>query len=660
MGILRAGNNGWFVVCLLVMLAANSVAVGAIATEPFKDFADLSLDDLLKQVVVTASRQEQALDETPVTTHVITEDEIRRSPAQNLADLLRTIPGFQTKGWLSGFSNCSFRGMVGASVINERILWIVDGVPVNDVRDGGVWTDATLPLHNIKRIEVISGPGSALYGSNALVGVVHLFTRNPEDVLKTGHRGELTVSLSSYDTTVDNLTFAGKSGRASWLVSGDYGSTQGTGLVRDQNRPGEDAHSDRDWNWVRGKLHWNAGNIEHRLQVGGRHVFQEYDGANFVVQKLYNWRRAEEWLDWQATASRSARVSDKFVVSWHRYLEHFRDFADVPGLAYDIDSSRWHLQAQRDIRWRKHSASLGLGLRSERYEGNDFYPDHRNILKNNFNVFMQDELRLSRLWTLTFGGRYDTHPNYKAVWSPHVTLSRRFNDRKGRIRYTYNTAFKEPSNWQSYIDQPSGMGNPNMQPEELRSHELMVEYQFKRELFARAAAFWTHHKNVILEIFDPFVADPAFAQYNIFGKFHPQQPGVAVTIRGWEAELSKRFGPRNRIWVNATGLQTHDDNNAPQWYDAPIYINAGYYHAFDQRTSIDIVHHRVGATYDSVPPAFADVPAYTVTGASLNLKLSDTERVKLSGWNLGRGVYQEMLGAPLPGTTWRAEYSHWF
>ena len=663
------GNETWLVLSVSLLLlcfffpaAAPAFSENNASSTGFQDFSEVSLDDLLNQVVVTASRHEHRLSESPMTTHVITEEEIRQSPATTLADLLRMVPGFQSKTWLSQFTNTSIRGMLGASVINERILWMVDGVPINDVRDGGLWTDITsIPLSNIKRIEVLSGPGSPLYGSNAFLGVVHVLTKSPDDYLSHGLTGQVQASYGTFGTSIDSLAVAGKNGRAKWLWTADGGSTQGPGLVQSRNRPGESKHSARMWGFLRGKYEWG----NHKVQVGSRRVIQDYDGADFAFYRNYTWGRDEKWLDWHYRHPRGTKVVDSFIFSWHAFNEHFYDFADVPDLGYDIRSHRLYFNAQRDIRYRKHSLSIGTGLRSESYKGDDFYPDKRNILKENWNLFFQDLYQLANRWNLSFGGRYDTHPNYDNIFSPHASLMHSFDENRGKVRLTYGKAFKEPSNWQSYIDQPSGKGTLDMTPEKLTANELAIEYMFPRELRLGATFFSFRHENIIWENFDPVVADPAYAKYGILGKFHPQQPGDDAKIEGLEFEIQKRFSTKTRLFSNLVWLSSKDDQDRDLQYDAPRMFSGGFWHMFNPRTSLHVVHHYVANTTDTslahIPAiGVRSVQAYSITGASLNLKLSERERLKISAWNLGRGMYEEMLGAPVPGTTLHFEFTRLF
>ncbi|HOY66735.1 MAG TPA: TonB-dependent receptor [Candidatus Ozemobacteraceae bacterium] len=652
--------------CALLVLALIAIAepfspaplLAGPAPKEYQDISELSLDDLLGQVVVTATRRESAMETSPATMYVITEEDIRRSPALTLSDLLRRVPGFQTKTWLSEFTNTSLRGMVGASVINERILWMIDGVPVNDVRDGGIWTDITIPLSHVKRIEVLSGPGSALYGANAFLGVVHIITRDPEDYLHDDLTGKFQTSFETYDTVLSELAVAGNNGGASWLWDLHLDSTTGPGITRDRNRPGADKHSDRQWGYLYGK--YKFGN--NKLNVGMRRVDQEYDGADFAVYDLYKWRRGEEWIDWHHGKTRENGDRDSLVLSWHGYDEDFYHFADIPNLNYDIDSYRWYLNLQRDMCPRgRHRISFGTGLRSEHYRGDDFIPTRRSFSKENFNLFFQDEINLAHLWKVTVGGRFDTHTDYENVFSPHVTVLHTFADTKGHVRFGYGRAFKEPSSWQLYIDQPSGRGTPDMQPEKIRTFELSIDYMFPRELYARVTGFNMKHRNIIWENFDPLIAENQYKIFGIFGKFHPQQPGDSAHIHGAEFELLKHFDPRNHLFLTGMWLRSRDDQSRDLQYDAERKAGIGYWHAFDSRTNMQVESHWVDDTIDTnkrdVPGiGTRHVSGYTVTGAALRYALSAKEHVKLSVWNIGRKPYQEMLEAWAPGTVARLEF----
>ncbi|MBR4986783.1 MAG: TonB-dependent receptor [Proteobacteria bacterium] len=183
-------------------------------------------------VVFSAAKKRQLISEAPSTIHVITDREIAAHGWRSLPEILRHVPGVQTLTTKSQFKSVMIRGLVGTEDNNSRILWLQNGVPMNDVRDSGIWLDETYPIEMIKRIEVVLGPGSALYGSGAFQGVINIFTKDPGDIDKIG---EYRLSIQN------DLTFKASAIAAYSSENGDFGilghvagnTTQGPGLIGD-------------------------------------------------------------------------------------------------------------------------------------------------------------------------------------------------------------------------------------------------------------------------------------------------------------------------------------------------------------------------------------------------------------------------------------------
>ena len=181
-------------------------------------------------IVFSAAKKRQLISEAPSTIHVITDRDIAAHGWRNLAEILRHVPGVQTQTTHSQFQSVMIRGLVGTENNNSRILWLQNGVPMNDVRDSGIWLDETYPVEMIKRIEVVLGPGSALYGSGAFQGVINIFTKDPGDVNPNGEyrltiQNDLTFKASAMAAYVSDDRDFGILGH----VSGN--TTQGPGLI---------------------------------------------------------------------------------------------------------------------------------------------------------------------------------------------------------------------------------------------------------------------------------------------------------------------------------------------------------------------------------------------------------------------------------------------
>ncbi|TAK09104.1 MAG: Plug domain-containing protein [Candidatus Manganitrophaceae bacterium] len=145
-----------------------------------------------------ATKHLQTVREAPAIATVITEQEIRNMGARNLLDILRRVPGFGTTIGHFGRSEFEIRGI--KSLNSERVLFLIDGILVNEAVHGGLaMAMMKMSIDNIKRIEIIRGPGSALHGSDAFIGVVNLVTKQGGDmngVAVSGGGGVSTPSSS--------------------------------------------------------------------------------------------------------------------------------------------------------------------------------------------------------------------------------------------------------------------------------------------------------------------------------------------------------------------------------------------------------------------------------------------------------------------------------
>ena len=168
---------------------------------PLQVLADDMLDELPGElqlfaempVVITAARKPQYITQAPSTINVITEQEIKSSGATNLSELLERLPGVYTPTAHNALDMLWIRG-VGLQY-NDNALLLIDGAPYRTLYVSNFPLNEQLPLEDIKRIEVIRGPGSALYGSNAFTGVINIITKHAEDI----ENGEVTSELSSWD-----------------------------------------------------------------------------------------------------------------------------------------------------------------------------------------------------------------------------------------------------------------------------------------------------------------------------------------------------------------------------------------------------------------------------------------------------------------------------
>ena len=172
---------------------------------------ELSLENLLDIEIVVSTKSNKSLTDSPSTLSVFTENEINKLGIHTLNELLNLVPGFQvySDGVYSDGGAVTARGRSSSSS-NFEILMLMDGQRLNDGRSGGAsTTNPNIALENIARVEIIRGPGSAIYGSNAFTGVINLITKTDSNSVNVtiGQYGAISASLN-YAKTIEKGTFS--------------------------------------------------------------------------------------------------------------------------------------------------------------------------------------------------------------------------------------------------------------------------------------------------------------------------------------------------------------------------------------------------------------------------------------------------------------------
>src|SRR5579863_1120563 len=154
--------------CVAVVFSLG-LAIPSPAQTPPRDLTQFSLEDLMNVQVISVSKKEQKLAKTGAAIFVITQEDIRRSGATNIPDLLRMVPGVDVAQVDANSWAISSRGF--NDQIADKLLVLIDGRSVYDPSFSGVyWDQQNVPLEDIERIEVIRGPGATVWGANAVNG----------------------------------------------------------------------------------------------------------------------------------------------------------------------------------------------------------------------------------------------------------------------------------------------------------------------------------------------------------------------------------------------------------------------------------------------------------------------------------------------------------
>ncbi len=199
---------------------AASFALGLGAQEPSEPKEPWSLQafqSLLATPVVTASGFSQDPLRAPAKVVIVTREDLRRRGYQDLEEVLHDYAGFDfEKGFGSHWSQIYMRGE--RSTNSDRFIFLWDGLIQNDIWAQVTWFEKQFPLTNIERIEIMYGPASLLYGSNAIGGIINVITRPPEEV----DGAEIRLNRGSYGTRALELNLGGSRGPWRWMANGRF------------------------------------------------------------------------------------------------------------------------------------------------------------------------------------------------------------------------------------------------------------------------------------------------------------------------------------------------------------------------------------------------------------------------------------------------------
>lgn len=506
------------------LLISTLIAVcGAIAAHAgFEDREMLLLMDI--PVVVTASKSEQPINEAPATIEVITDKDIERYGFRTVADALRSIPGMDIGS--IGFSvYFSARGLNGRK-LNNSILFLIDGQSFNDLPRGAV-DPCNILLSNVKRIEVIRGPGSSLYGTNAFAGVVNIITKSADDAA----RPQLTLGGGNYANTHIAATAGRKTDNLDIFFSAEALRTDAmSGHGIDNN---DDREDKQFFGKVRSKnltLFWDRNSLNAGIPA--------YNAAN------QRGKTSQDLIGLEWNVPLTERTSVKLLS--HVLLVNI-DMVQQLGGNLAADSMGSAAEAQLHSRLNDHNTIVaGLEMKNDETNAPTLGLERRSIATRA--LYVQDEWRFTEKFILTAGGRYDMPTGFDSVLSPRVNLAYKFTDRTV-AKAAYGEAFRAPTMLELYarFDLIPGLiifrGNPDLKPEKIVSRELGIshiaslETQYSLNLFSV--------KTNDATVFNTTVAGFG-STYRYINKSSAEVTGGEATVRHrilsfWEAIVSYSY-----------------------------------------------------------------------------------------------------------------------
>lgn len=465
-----------------VMAGACALALVTIGSAKASESGPAAAEPQPGEVVVTATRSEQPIADAPATMSVVTGTELRRRPVQDLAEALENEPGVAINGIGMTRRGISIRGMS-----NEHVLTLVDGRRINDASANMAHVDFDLgwvPSIAIDRIEVVRGPLSALYGSEALAGVINVITRRP--------RERLEVSALALAGFRDGQ--GGDSTQVAALAGGPLTDTIGVVAW------GEYRYRDRTQSLADPR----QSELEQRRALSGSIIawWEPLAGQRFEIgQAVIDDDRARDtvttsapviYYEYQDHVTR-AQTYASYTGTWNWGEVRARAYRSVLERINERDRSQVPTQPTKVT-----NAVADGGVLINLFAGNRLTlgGEHRHETLRDATVntagfesvdhdalFVQNEWDITGGVALTTGARFDHHPDYGWQVSPRAYLV--VTPVEGlRLRGGFGEAFKAPSLKQlsrGYITVAAGgrfiiTGNPDLKPETSTAYEFGASY----------------------------------------------------------------------------------------------------------------------------------------------------------------------------------------
>ena len=490
------------------------------------DLTNLSVEDLAQVRLSTASRHLTDARKAPAAVTVIGSDEIRRQGWLTLADLLRTVPGFYTASDRT-YTYLGVRGFLQSGDYNARVLLLIDGHRVNDaIYDSAlIGTEFPLDMSRIDHVEIVRGPGSSLFGTNAELAVVNVFTKRPET--------QTTIQAASEARPEQGRAFeAGLSfrlGEFDGLASGSIFRSNGATRVylpefdtpETNNGIAENADGDR-YDHAFGVIRRGDFRLEGLFSTRRKIVPNASygtifnDPANFDVD-----RRGYLDAKYSHQFASGTDLDLRFYYDAYRYIGSF-PYLDVNGertvQMNDAAADGIGFEAEVGKRFRRHRVVLGTSAEDNlRLQQRNYYigqppflDDHRSL--SIAAVFGETELNPYRWLSLNLGGRMDWYSTYGTSLSPRVALML-FPTARTSLKYIFGRAFRAPDPYdQFYVDQIDITStNAHLNPETIDAHTILLEHKIKPGLRVAASAFQNELDQIIEEQQDPATGDTHFA-----------------------------------------------------------------------------------------------------------------------------------------------------
>jgi iron complex outermembrane receptor protein len=566
----------------LTLLVAAALLLAAPCRPDNQDSADqstpdlnaLTLEQLMEVKVQGAALHPQTLQEAPASVTIITAEDIRKYGYRTLGEALSAVRGFYVSNDRT-YTSVGVRGFDLPGDYDSELLVMVNGHNMTDhIFDFMLFfgNDFPIDMNLIKQIEIIRGPSSALYGSNAMFATINIVTKSPDEAGPLS----LTADTGSFGEKKVQIVETASLGGAKVLLSGSvYNNTGQSPLFFPQFNTPQD----------------NYGNAIDMNGEKGYHFFANLAWRNWTVVAAFADHDIVQPVSWGNTIfnDRGTNVNDQrdFIdaayqrqigggtLLWRTYYDSYYskgryDYALSDGGVDDNRQSLFGDWVGTQLTYRFRTTPAGdftvvaegsVDLRN-RMEDADVSPvpfQYVNINDRDRSVAFvaQDEKALSERWKLDLGVRFDESKFGHGFVSPRAALI--YQRSEWTYKFLYGRGFRDPSGFLLYYsDGLSAAANPNLRPESSDTFEVDVERKLGKRMNVQASAYGYQLHDFLEGV---LLAD-GLLQYQNIGTVHAEGLELEINGRPWN-------------WLEATAsyaVQRSRDNNGDGLENSPSQL----------------------------------------------------------------------------------------
>jgi len=661
----------------LLFMLFLSFSVPAIAEEGYEEALTMELEELIETKVSISSLRPKPVYKSPGTVSVITSKDISNMPARHLTDILKTLPGFDVR-----YDNFGEYFVSSGGVDNpSNILMMINGHRFNDFYTGGALYD--IPVDNIEKVEIIRGPGSAMYGTNAMIAVINIITKKRETA-------KVKAGGGTYDTKKANFEYGKKGEDLSCFAFAEIYDTAGAdGVVSSDALLHTPQYSRAPMKQKDNKRKYMFnGGMEYKSTEFSVNYYREDRGPNFAYENILSDKSevSAEFLSMDVTRSFGSEEHLKFTPriffdrwAWNNRIQLYpdgytdnRDLNNDGSVEYFPDGIRQNKSHEfyttgAEVKLeKKHDASHYFtgGITAEssilskpsietNYSGE---PSSGAVVRpyfanwNNYSfpeksrsvyaAFIQDDWELNETTNFVGGVRHDHYSDFGSSTNPRLSIIHSPTE-KVDIKIQYATAFRAPT-FKELYDKTNMQfyGNQNLGAERLESVEAGIWFKYAENSYIYLTRFRNIIRDYITTMFSTSLA--VTTEYENSG---------TLEVNGYSVESRHMFD--NYTWINwnATFFNTRDEKSSSWITNYPQFrANAGINFSLPSMTFVSLYY-----MYSDIARANArtfqeralDVRAKTGPFHMVNMAITkknilNSFNLKLSAFNLLNTDYREV------------------